>query len=249
MRVLVTRPQVDGERTAAELAAGGHEAVLAPVLRIEATGEPPPPGRFDALVLTSGNAAPRLAALDPHIRSLPIFAVGARTAAAATEAGCRDVRAAGGDAASLGRLVAQTAPRGTILLVAGRDRKPEPEASLSAAGFVVATWIAYEAIAADRFAESGLRALRDRRLDAALHYSRRSAEIALRLLDRVRLAAPFLGLAHVCLSADAASPLRAAGARTVTVAAGPEEASLLAALDLHAKKDGTAGSRPARSEW
>ena len=39
MRLLVTRPEQDGERTAAALRARGHEALLAPLMRIEAAAD------------------------------------------------------------------------------------------------------------------------------------------------------------------------------------------------------------------
>ena len=35
MRVVVTRPQADGERTAAALEALGHEVLVAPLMRVE----------------------------------------------------------------------------------------------------------------------------------------------------------------------------------------------------------------------
>lgn len=247
MRVLVMRPQAEAERTARELAARGHEAVLAPVLRIAQTDMPAPSGQFDAVVLTSANAVPALATLGAPTHGLPVFAVGERTASAAAEAGCRDVRRAGGDAASLADLVARTAaPGAKLLLIAGRDRKPEPEAALSVAGFAVVTWVAYEAVAVERFAEGGRNALREGRLDAALHYSRRSAGVAVALAD-AGMRDEFRALAHVCLSVDTAVPLREAGARLVTVAATPDEPALLNALDECAATYDKGGSRATQS--
>ena len=247
MRVLVTRPQADAERTARELAARGHEAVLAPVLRIAPTDQPPPGGPFDAIILTSANAVPALASLGAGAEGLPIFAVGERTAVAAEGWG-GEVRAADGDAVSLAGLVARTAPPYARLLhIAGLNRKPEPEATLSERGFAVVTWAAYEAIAAERLPDAGLHALGEGRL-AALHYSRRSAGIVLDLVKKAGLTARFLHIPHVCLSADTAAPLQAAGARVLT-AARPDETSLLAALDECAAKYGRTGSRATQSGW
>jgi uroporphyrinogen-III synthase len=243
MRVLVTRPQADAERTARALAARWHEAVLAPVLAIARTAAPPPPGAFEAIITTSANAIPALASLDARAKGLPIFAVGERTASAAAEAGFHDVRTGHGDALSLAGMITRALPPGAKLLhIASRERKPEPEAALSSAGFAVATWVAYEAVAAERLPEAGLRALDDGRLEAALHYSRRSVGVIWGLVEDAGLRAPFCALAHLCLSADAATPLRAAGARRVIVAPRPDETSLLAALDEYAEKCGQAGS-------
>jgi uroporphyrinogen-III synthase len=239
MRVLVTRPGRDAERTARALAARGHEAVLAPVLRIVRTNMPPPAGAFDAVILTSVNAVPALTSLADAAKTLPIFAVGERTASAVAAPGRLDVRTAGGDAASLAEMIGRTMRRNTkLLLIAGRDRKPEPEAALSAAGFVVATWIAYEASAAERLPDAALNALREGQLAAALHYSHRSAGIVLDLVEDAGVAAEFRALAHICLSADVADALQHAGAPHVAIAARPDENALLTAVDHWARKHG-----------
>ena len=57
MRLLLTRPQHDGERTAARLRARGHEVTLAPLLRIDAVDVELPGEPLSAVVMTSANAA------------------------------------------------------------------------------------------------------------------------------------------------------------------------------------------------
>src|SRR5438552_1880361 len=99
MRVLVTRPEPDGERTAAKLRARGAEVLLAPLLQIElfrdvALGN----GPWVALAMTSANAVP---AITQHPRrgellALPAYVVGQRTAEAARAAGFSDVTSADG---------------------------------------------------------------------------------------------------------------------------------------------------------
>ena len=69
--------------------------------------------------------------------------------------------------------------------------------------------------------------LRDGTIDAALHYSRRSAELALTLTERLGIGDAFLLLHHACLSADVAEPLLAAKAFALAVAARPDQESLL----------------------
>src|SRR5258708_20925249 len=56
MRLLVTRPEGDGERTAASLRARGHEVMFAPLLRIEPVAFALPEQSFGAVVLTSAKA-------------------------------------------------------------------------------------------------------------------------------------------------------------------------------------------------
>jgi uroporphyrinogen-III synthase len=229
MRVLVTRPREQAEATARRLEGLGHEALVAPLLTVTATGEPPPPGPFQALVVTSANAVPALAGLT---KALPVFAVGGRTAALVREAGFAAVTAA----ADAARLAASTAcsarPGARLLHVAGRDHKPEPRASLEAAGFPVETWIAYEAVAARELPEATAAALSAGTLDAALHYSARTAGTALALAKAAGVETAFLDLAHACLSEDVAAPLREQGRLRLIVADEPDEASLFAALAL-----------------
>ena len=86
MRVVVTRPQADGERTAAALEALGHEVLVAPLMRIEPIAADLA-GTWSAIVITSANAlqaAP--ATID---KTLPVFAVGDRSAEAARRAGMK----------------------------------------------------------------------------------------------------------------------------------------------------------------
>lgn len=228
MEVLVTRPVAEGRRTAQALAELGHRAVLAPVLLVEPTGLPPPPGPFDAVILTSANAA---TALDGAARALPVFAVGARTAAAARAAGSGPVVAAEGDAAALAGLVAdRLAPTARLLHPAGRDRKAEPAASLQARGFQVETWEVYGARSAAALPEPARDALAAGRIGAVLHYSRRSAALLLDLARREGVSGALGGVRHLCLSADVAKPLQAAGLARVETAAGPRESDLLTLL-------------------
>ena len=57
MRLLVTRPEPDAGREAEALAARGHEAVLAPLLKIEFTRDVPLDfAGVQALIVTSRNA-------------------------------------------------------------------------------------------------------------------------------------------------------------------------------------------------
>jgi uroporphyrinogen-III synthase len=234
VRVLVTRPRDQAKRTAAALRVLGHEVLIAPLLEIRPTGAAPPEGSFAATILTSANAVPALAA---HARRglAPerTFAVGERTAASARDAGLPNVQTTadeGGGAALARQVMAAVEPGAALLLVAGRERKAEPLASLTAAGFRVAVWETYAAHAVAELPPSVREALRSGDLDAALHYSRRSAETALRLAEGAALLAPFLRLHQHALSEDVAEPLGRAGAGRVTVAARPDEASLLAGL-------------------
>jgi uroporphyrinogen-III synthase len=229
MRVLVARALDDAERTARKLAARGHEAVLSPVIRIGPTGEPAPAEPYDALIVTSAHAEDALAAVMDKQR--PVFAVGERTADAVRKAGFSSVTVAEGDAVSLSALIRRSLEPGRALLhVSARHHKDEPAASLREAGFHVISWEAYEAKAVESLSPAALEALRTGKIDAALHYSRRSADLFIQLAGKAGLMPSLQVFPHLCLSADVAAPVKAVGASTL-VAEEPSENALLALLD------------------
>lgn len=92
VKVWITRSQPGADRQAAALRDAGHDVVVAPVIRIEATGSPPPAGPFDELVFLSEHAVrsglPLLRAA-PWFIDARAFAVGARTASVLGDAGVR----------------------------------------------------------------------------------------------------------------------------------------------------------------
>lgn len=245
MRIFVFRPQSDAERSARKLAARGHEAVVAPLFDVKPSQEPAPDGAFDAIVLTSGNAVPALASAPDAWRRLPVFTVGARTAARVREAGLPDARSADGGRDELIALIGDNlGPPARLLLIVGRDRHDDVEARLGGAGFSTTVWTAYAAEAVEVLPETAAAALRDRNVEAALHYSPRGAQVFLDLVLGAGLREPALELTHVALSAEVAAPLVAAGASTILVAEHPEEAALMAALDqVLARKTGADDAR------
>ena len=81
MRLLLTRPEPDAERSAAALRQRGHAVVVAPLMRMEPLAADLA-GSFAAVLITSANAARAIAAhaRAGELRALPLFAVGARSA-------------------------------------------------------------------------------------------------------------------------------------------------------------------------
>ena len=232
MRVLVFRPQSDAERTAQAISGHGFEPLVAPLFEVVPLGGEAPRGDFAAIAVTSGNAVPMLAGGPAAWRDLPVFTVGARTAAKVRAAGLEDARSADGDRNDLIALIERTLPApSAILLVVGRDRKEDVAQRLSDAGYEVSVWEAYAAEALEALPEDARAALQDGKADAALHYSARGASTFLDLARKAGMFEPALELTHVAISADAAAPLIAAGASTILVAEHPEEAGMLAALE------------------
>lgn len=225
MRIVVTRPQADGERTAAALEALGHEVLIAPLMRIEPIAADLS-GTWSAIIITSTNA---LQAAAPRFKRLPVFAVGGRTAEAARQAGFATVSAANGDTKDLVRLIAarSAGAKTPLLYLAGEDRAGDLVAELAAHGIGAELKVVYRAVA-EPFPPVLAAALEAGDVDAVLHFSRRSAELFIEGARASGVAGPAEDVRHLCLSAQVAEPL--AGASRIAIAARPEEAALTALL-------------------
>ncbi|WAC29105.1 uroporphyrinogen-III synthase [Ancylobacter sp. SL191] len=240
-RILVTRPQPDAEATAARLAAAGLSALVDPLLIVEPVLEAAlPAGPLDAVALTSVNGARALAAR-PELSALtrlPLYVVGRRTAAVAPE-GFADLHVAGGDGAALVELIRRSLPRGArVLHVAGEDRAVDLGAALAGDGIGVELFVIYRAVPAPALALETCAALVAGQIDAAFHFSPRTAATLVACAQAAdRAGGPAAGLCaalarvqHLCFSANVAAPLAGAGWPT-RLADSPTEEGLFALLD------------------
>jgi uroporphyrinogen-III synthase len=229
MRVALFRAPDDARNSAARFAAHGFEAVIAPVMAPVALEATAPPGGFDAVVATSAKALDLASpALFVPLAGVPLYVVGEAGEAAAARRGL-SVAASAGDAGCLARVLETSLPpRARVLYLAGVDRKLDLEAALIRVPFSVATVEVYAARARDGWSPDEAQAVAS--CGAALHYSRRSAELALLLAERAGILSQWRAMPHVAISADAAEPLGASGATKVIVAAAAREEAMLAAL-------------------
>ncbi|MGA0533763.1 uroporphyrinogen-III synthase [Hansschlegelia sp. KR7-227] len=233
MDVLVLRPERAATRTADGLAKLGHRAVLAPVLTIEDLESPIPAGRFDAVLATSANGLRKLARRPEMaaLGSLPLIAVGDRTAAAGHEAGFTVVHVADGDGRALvAEARARFAPGARFLHAAGADRAFDVAGALARDGFATEVVELYAATPATTLPLSAAAGLRAGSIGAALHHSRRIAETFIALADQAGLGAEARALPHLALAQRVAGALLDAGCPRVVVAPRPDEPSLFEAL-------------------
>jgi uroporphyrinogen-III synthase len=232
MRILVTRADDRAAATVERLQAHGHVAVRCPVTEIVATGERVPKGPFAAVMATSARGlrfATAAALFD--LRRLPFLAVGEETARAARELGFGDVLVGRGGVRSLMAFITpHFATSMPLLYLAGYDRKEELEANLAERGYRVIAVTVYQAKEVTTLTAEQIACLTRGRIDTVLHYSRRSAEIFCRLMRSEGLETILRTARHLCISSDAADPLRAMIGLEIGVAAEPAEASLLAEL-------------------
>jgi uroporphyrinogen-III synthase len=232
VRVLLTRPQADAERTAAALRARGHEVIVAPLLDIELLPDADlGAGPWAAILVTSANAVRTIAThrRRDELRGVPVFTVGRHTAQAMREAGFTAVVSADGNVTDLAKLVAaRIKPQQELLYLAGERRSGDLASLLRAQNFAVQTALVYRAIAADRLPHHAADALAAG-IDGVLHFSRRSAEAYVNAARNAGVQeAALTKPVHYCLSARVAEPLKEAGAVDVRVAARPEEGALIA---------------------
>jgi len=224
--MLVTRPEPDASETAARLNALDIETVIDPLLIAETlpTTLPDATG-FAALAVTSANALRSLHDRGdlPRLLQLPLYAVGDRTAETARRFGFAEVISARGNFDDLVALLARAAITGPILYSAARYQAGDLGKVLTPHGVMVITTAVYAMRPAEDLSPA-TRAGLDGGIDAALFYSRRTAEtfagLAAGVGDRARLG-------MLCLSEAVAEPLVAAHFVRVSLADHPSEEAMM----------------------
>jgi uroporphyrinogen-III synthase len=240
MAVLVTRPHPDDGTTAAALRAKGFEVMRAPMLRFEPLAfHDDLDAHYGAVIATSANA---LRSIEPHLAGsrllkLPLFEVGEHTATAARDAGFSRVITARGDAAGLRDSVIASArakelkKASTLLYLAGADLARDLASELGERGFNVITHTTYRMIPVASLPRDVCDAFAASRIEAVLHYSRRSARAFLDAARAAGVEISALAILQCCLSDAVGSIVRDAGAAQVMVARSPDEKALFEALD------------------
>jgi uroporphyrinogen-III synthase len=239
MAVLVTRPHPDGESTAATLRARGFEVLLAPMLRFEPVAfRDDEETHYGAVIVTSANA---LRGFDQHpscqkLLKLPLFAVGEHTAAAARRVGFVNVMSAAGEVTGLREAVVasvkakQFRKTSTLLYLAGADLARDLAGDLGERGFTVVTHTTYRMIPVEKLSREACDGFAANRIEAVLHYSRRSARSFLEAARDAGVEITALAIPQCCISEAVASIMRDAGATQVLTARATDENALLETL-------------------
>ncbi|SDR62629.1 uroporphyrinogen-III synthase [Rhizobiales bacterium GAS113] len=235
MKILVLRPQPAAARTARALAHLGHAAIIAPLIVIApAAGSrlpPLPASTYAAVIAASANAVAMLdAESSARLAGLPALLVGARTARAAAAIGLRPLAPVFRRARELAAALPNLPVRGHLLYLTGHDRLPEIETALRQGRYAFTLAEVYSADIAPRLPPMAETALRQAGLDAVLHYSARSATAYIGLAREAGVLNQALTPLQLCLSAEVAQVLLAAGAARVEIPASPDETHLLALL-------------------
>lgn len=232
MRVLITRPEREATALAQALAQRGHQAVLAPLFRLQILH---PPSDFaetlansQAVLLTSVNGARAFAEASEQ-RSKPIFAVGDTTAATAEGLGFTNVVSASGDAEALAALVRERLDpaKGPLLHACGAEVSGDPAPE----GFEVRRVVLYEARAVDTLPDSARAALEARAVDVATFFSPRAAEVFAALVTEAKLADTCRSVAAVAISAAALRPAETLPFARAVAAGRPTRQAVLDEID------------------
>jgi uroporphyrinogen-III synthase len=233
MRLVVTRPRADSERTATALRGRGHDVLVAPLMRVEPVAADIS-GGWGGVIITSANAPGAIAGNPARaaLVKLPLFAVGRRSADAARQAGFVNVTSAGGDVRDLVQLIAErhadaSAP---LLYLAGEDRAADLVAELAVHGIAAELVVVYRAVSIP-FPPELTAALKAGEVDAVLHFSKRSAENYIAAACKAGIIEQALAVRHYCLARPIAEPLSGAGAGSIAVAKRPGEAALIELLE------------------
>jgi uroporphyrinogen-III synthase len=235
MRILVTRPRANGEKTAERLARLGHEPVVLPLFDalhdpaavISALHSP-----TCALIFTSGEAVRAVANASPlsaDILSLPVLAVGQRTAEAATRVGFASVATADGDGASLAALIAfrDDGPL-PYLYLAGEPRSTRLENDMAASGISFTTVVCYRMKPLDLTNEDMAVAFSGG-IDAVLLYSQETAARFFELTS-TGFSEQLQGTRFLCLSPTIARSVPRQYAECISTAKAPSEKELFQLL-------------------
>ncbi|MDA4845491.1 uroporphyrinogen-III synthase [Hoeflea poritis] len=244
MRVLVTRPEPGATRTAERLRASGFDPVVMPLTRIANLSPDKADlsaGLVGAYAVTSANAirAWQSQGIDPDCLDVPLYAVGARTGAAATEAGFSNVRTGAGDGGDLARKIlgdiesgvltpAEDAP---LVYVAGRLRHGDFESQLARGNVAVKVVETYEIAEISYPTDFIIGTLKSNPPDVILFYSAVAAErffeiantaIDLNILKQSRF---------FCMSENVADAVPVEFEEKTVIAAAPDENRLMALFD------------------
>ena len=224
MKLIITRPMGDAQPLVRKLEERGHEAIVAPLLKIEArSGVTLPEKNYQAICITSANAFASLELIGAR-RGVPLYCVGPQSAEAARRAGFADVRARGGNVQGLVEAIARelTVTTGPLLYLSGRETSGDLQGLLAAQGFKVDRIVAYDAVPlALSLSQTELS-----KADGVLLYSPRSARLWIEALAGRKVKDGFI---HFCLSQNVARNLPL-GSR-IRIARQPDEDHMLSLLD------------------
>ena len=212
MHIWVTRPYEDARRLRAQLIAQGHEVTLGPLLRIEHIhDEPIELDEAQALIATSRNALRALAGRteEAACKEMPLFAVGRGTAQEAEAMGFETVIEGPSNASALLALILNVANvnDGALVHLSAENVAYNLCEELRHLGYHVFQPILYRAIQTETLSDILLHNIKNRRIEAVMLLSSRTAEAYASIMKTEDLLPFSRDMTHFCLSDSVASRL------------------------------------------
>jgi uroporphyrinogen-III synthase len=223
----------DAQRTALELARRGHEALVAPLSEIRLLDNRQPELRDVQAVLATSSNGIRAFVSRCRRRDIPVFAVGAMTAATAQSEGFARVASAEGDSAALARMIcdALSPAAGVLLHICGRRRTSTLHRQLEEAGFAFRVWELYDMVCNCPLPEQVVADFRRGAVDAVLVLSPESGRDFVQALRIAGIEASCGPVLACCISRAAAGALGDIEFGAIRTAATPTLEAVLALLD------------------
>ena len=239
-RILVTRPREDAKRLTEDLIRRGAEVLIKPMFEIILLKDTSLDLRgVKGLLFTSANGV-RAFAKASERRDLRVFSIGVSTASTARAYGFTYVDTAGGNVRDLVALSKNKwrPNSGKLIHAAGHVVSGQLTGELTDSGYEVRKITLYEARAADTLGNQLSKVMCEGALNYALFFSPRTASTFVSLVTDAGFRDACEHVEAICLSSAVAEALELVRWRRITVAAEPDQNSLLVALDGRlARKD------------
>ncbi|XUY26547.1 uroporphyrinogen-III synthase [Agrobacterium sp. rho-8.1] len=242
MRVVVTRPEASGLRTAQLLHEIGHEPVLLPLTSPthDATAAIAALAKTPAfLAVTSAEAVRALLGSGADLAASlhrPIFVVGNASAKAARDAGFQAIISGESDGSALAHLIADTGAshRGTVLYLAGTPRDQGFERALGELKVPFKTVEIYRMQPVPWQSHNLKKRIADIPIDAVLFYSSEAVRIFFELMEREKYPEQFRDCRMVCISSKVLSQVPASFQHAAFASTAPSESRMFDLLDREA---------------
>ncbi|MBE7636248.1 hypothetical protein GUA87_05290 [Sneathiella sp. P13V-1] len=239
MKLLITRPMSAAREMKSALETMGHDVILSPLLEISFRNtEPLDIEKVQALIVTSANGVKGLVRATEN-RSIPVYAVGDKSAAVAKQSGFEKIFSANGDVDDLARLIKERLPEdgGTLVHAGGARLAGDLGGDLQKAGYSYRREILYDAHDAEGLTPVALSELKAGKLDGVLVFSPHTAKVLKQIIDADKLYDHISKLSIWCLSQNVANALSDLQAGQIFVAEHPTEKDLLALIEKADPKD------------
>ena len=233
-KILITRPKSDGKNVAVALEKLGCKTLISPVLSIEPRAQAK--NEFltafekpvQALIVTSKHAVMGLAPCVPSLK-IPVIAVGTVTAAAAYAQGFTNVHTANGNAQDVIEYIKKhiSPNAGMLIHAAGKHLSTDTALILNDAGLHTEKIVTYQARSASNLSPETLQAIKERSLWGATFFSKRSAEIFMKIIRDASLLDSLKHIRAFALSPAIAAALQQDYWHAVYAAAQPAQSALL----------------------